>query len=290
MRPTVTSFRIGLAFSALTVSAFGFGQRVTLKLNLPTGKSMKYTMTSKVVSDKPKEGGGINVDVTQQMKTTMSVLSKTAKGTKVRTKIDDAKVTAPKGSMMSGRAAGTAAELKGATFEAVYDSRGRNVPGSMAGTGGLSRNMQQMGGLNFGFLGAEYPAGAVSPGSTWSTSVDLGKIMSSGAPGMMRPGSNEKIPVKYKLVKVAIQGGRSVAHLTYDMKGNVSMNMGGGGPGNAANGQSMAMKIALNMKGKLIVDVATGAPISGSSSGTTNIAVGTMMNLGQKISVTFRQL
>lgn len=278
--------RFSLAFTVVCASAFSYGQKVTLRLNLPVGKAMKYSMTNKMVSANPGASGGMNMDMTQQMSTTISAISKTAKGQKVRTRMDDVKITAPKGSMMGNQASQTAAQLKGTSYEAIYDSRGRMVAGSMTGTGAAGRNARQMGGMNFGFLGAEFPAGPVSPGATWSTSVDFAKIMGEAVPGMATAAGGSKIPIKYKLVKVEKRGAKSVAHLNYTMIGSVNMNMGGGNQ----EAPAMAMKISMNMKGLILVDVSTGAPISGNSSGTTNVSIGGTMNIGQKITVSFRQL
>jgi len=285
-KPLSPTLRFSFALSLVAFAAAGSAQRVTLRLNLPIGKSMKYSMTSKVASANPGGGpGGMNLDMTQQMTTSVGATAKTAKGLKVRTKMDQVKITAPKGSMMAGQASQTAAQLKGTYFDAIYDSRARMVPGSMTGTA-MGGRASQMGGMNFGFLGAEYPAGPVSAGATWSTNVDFSKIMGGAVPGMAASAGKSTIPVKYKLVKVESRAGKSIAHLSYTMKGSVNMNMGGGNQKAAA----MAMVISMDMKGTILVDVSTGAPISGSSNGTTNVSINNSMNIGQKITVNFKQL
>lgn len=283
---TRTQPRASIVLALLALATAGSAQRVTLKLNLPVGRSIKYTMTNKITSANPGGGSGPNVDMTQTMRTTVSATAKSAKGTKIRTRVDSAKFTAPPGSMMANQASQAESRMKGTFFEAIYDSRARMVDGTMTGTGMMGQSASQMGGMNVGFMGAEFPAGPIAPGATWSTSIDFGKVMSSMGPGMGRMGANSKIPVKFKFVRIETSGARRLAHLTYDMKGSVTMNMGGGNQKAAG----MAMKIGINMAGKLAVDIATGVPVTGTSSGTTSISAGTGMNFGQKISVSFRQL
>lgn len=264
----------------------GWSQSVLLRLNLPVGKSMKYTMTNKITSANPSGGGGMpmNLDMTQKLDTTLKVLSKNTRGHKIQTTVDKATVSAPKNSAMAGQAAQAGNSMKGASFSAVYDAQGRIVEGSLETKGAMGRAMTQMGSMNAGFMGVEFPARQVSPGETWSTSIDFAKLMAGMGPAANMK-ANGKIPVKYKFVRLENRGGKSIAHVDYTMIGNVDMAMSGNNP--QANG--MQIKVGINMKGKLQIDVATGAPLAGSNGGTTSINFGGM-NMGQKMTVTFKQL
>lgn len=266
-------------------AAASMGQSVLLRLNLPVGKSMKYTMTNKMTSTSPGGGGSpMNLDMTQKIDTTMKVLSKTAKGHKIQTVVDKATVSAPKGSAMASQASQMGSSMKGASYSAIYDAQARMVAGSLESTGAMGRAMTQMGAMNAGFLGVEFPAKQVAPGATWSSSIDFAKLMAGMGPAANMK-ANGKIPIKYKFAKLENRGGKQIAHVNYTMIGNVDMAMGG----NNAQANGMKIKVGINMAGKLQIDVASGAPLAGASGGTTSINFGTM-NMGQKMAVSFKQV
>ena len=241
---------------------------------MPIGKSLAYAVTTKI-----KSAGGMaitNANMTQAMTTTMKALSKNAQGTKVQMKVSGVKITSDSKGPMAEQMKNQAKSLEGSTTESVYDSRGQVV------TATDGPRVMTMGGMGVGFMGVLFPAGPVSPGATWSSAVDFEKIFSNMGRGMIQTGKNKTVPIKYKLVRVQRLGTKTLAHLTYAMKGNLDLSIGTG------QGQPMPMKVLVDMKGQFVVDASTGLPREGKSGGTTQMTISGMA-ITQTIATSFRQ-
>lgn len=265
--------------SALALAATAPAQSVTLKLNLPVGKTYSYVTTTKSQSS----GGPMNVSSDQRMEMSLAVLSKSAQGTRIRTKITDVKITVPPNTPGANMIKAQEQQLKNTSFEATYDSRGRSsgFSGSSANSA-ANKVMQGMGSMRFGFMGVEFPAGPVSPGSKWSSNIDFKKLVGEMGMGMVKPGKNSNMPVAFKLVKVANAGGKKVAQIAYSMIGKIDMSVS-----NPQSGQSMPMNLTFNVTGNVTVDTATGLPLTNTSSGSTSTAV-MGMNITQKVSTSIK--
>src|SRR5262245_746883 len=130
---------------AAALALLSFGQSVSLKLNLPVGRSFAYVVTTKM-----KSAGGmaaVNGAVTQSMTTTMKVLSKNAQGTRVQMKLSNVKVSGDGKGLMAQQMTQASKQMEGSTSESVYDSRGQIV------TATVGAQVASMGGMGAGFLG-----------------------------------------------------------------------------------------------------------------------------------------
>jgi hypothetical protein len=204
--------RFPTVIALIAVSSAGMAQSITLRLNLPVGRSFAYAVTTKIKS----EGGMAvaNGSVSQSMTTTMKVLSKNARGTRVQTKITGVKITTDGKGMMAQQMSQAAKALEGSVTESVYDSRAQIVSATEG------PRVMSMGGMGVGFLGVLYPSGSVAPGAIWRSEVDFQKIFSAMGQGMIQTGKNKTVPIRFKLVRVQRLGTRTLAHLSYEMKGH----------------------------------------------------------------------
>lgn len=253
---------------ATLVGATAWPQAITLRLNPPAGKKAVYSATTAIqMKAGANSAGPMNMDSTQRITMTLEVLSKSAKGFKVRTTISDVSVTAPKGSMMEGMAKAIEDTTRGFTVTGLYDPLGNNVGklemGGKAAANPLASSMSNMGA---GFLGVVFPSGPVSPGSTWKSSIDMKDMMGAASAGAAALSKGGQIPISYKLLKVEKRGGKTLAHILYSMKGSAEM----GAPSGA---KSAATKVTLviDAQGTVVVDVATGFPESSAAKGRNTI-------------------
>jgi hypothetical protein len=269
----------GLAMAAL--AAAGAAQSVRIQLNPDAKKTYRYTATSKVESLGGSNAPGVgSLNMSSTVGMDISIMSKTARAIQTRFKVVEAKVSAPKDNPMAAQAARMGEGMKGQTFTVSYDSRGR-MTSTPSGGGAATRTLSQMGALGFGFLGMEYPAGSVAAGAKWSATVDLTKLMAGSMPGNMKVSGTGKIPIQYHLVGFESKGGKRLARIAFTLKGKADLTVGSGQPG-----QSMQVSTSLDVKGTNLVDVATGVPVSGTSSGTTGTSMGGFQ-LKQKVSSSF---
>jgi len=269
-----------LAVLALLASTAGaaFAQKVTLQFMPPVGKNYNYVMTNDI-----KSAASAGLGMNQNISVLVSILSKSAPGTKVRMKITDVKVKSPAGSPAAANMEQVRKQMVGSTTDMVYDARARMVGTPTSSNPRMQQMMGSMGGMGTGFMGVEFPAGPVGPGSKWNTTIDLGKVM-GGAMPMMQMGKNSKIPVAYTLQKVENKGGKKLATIAVVISGKMDLSMGQGRPG----GQSMKIGLNMNTKGTMVVDMATGIPSSGKSAGTVEISMNGQRSMTQTLSTTFR--
>jgi hypothetical protein len=267
--------KTSLIFAALCAASFAVPQSVTLRLNLQAGKTYRYAASNRIVST-----GLAAMDMSQSMTMAISILSKTGQGSRTRTKISNIKVSTKAQGPAAEQVKNSAAKLEGASFEATYNSRGQIVPGSVKATA-EGNAAAQLGAMGLGFMGMQYPAGPVSAGSKWSGSADFGKLL-QGALGGAVQAKKGTLPISFRLVRFEKAAGKTFAHVNYAIKGVLDLAVRAG-----QQGQSMNMKVAVDMTGSAVVDTSNGIPTKGTAKGTTSMTLGQGMNVSQKTSATF---
>lgn len=231
-----------MAFSALPIALVVFQSSVTLHYQPVVGKAYRYSMT---MSSNNSMAAGQNMSMTSKMNITMKPLSRTAGKTTVQSTVDSVKVTAPQGSPAANMTSSMEKSMKASKTTLVMDSQGKIV--SMNATGG-NPMMGQMGQNMGGMMTFAYPKTPVRVGSSWSIPMDFGKMMAKTMPNMAVTG---KMPIVMRVMRIYGQQGRTLVQLAMTMNG--VMNMG-------AQGRSIATK--MNSAGTLVIDAATGMPVS----------------------------
>jgi len=231
----------------------------TLRLKPATGAKFQYKVTMNTSS----AGAGA-----QTMKGTYNqwfiARSKNAKGTVFEIKMSNVKLSGGMGDMSQMEKA-----MEKHVIKATYSPLGAWVSGDV--TAGSMGAMSAQAGLQ----GVIFPQGAVKVGTTWTATVDIGKMVASaGGAGGMKVVSGGKIPVSYKVTGFKKVAGKSVAGISASMKGTIVMAMG-------------QNKVNLNMKSTSAgqIDINTGMV----RTMTTNADVGTkfgQMVINQKIKMT----
>lgn len=257
--------RSSLVLIVLAAAAVAPAQ-VVLKLNLTPGKVYR---TESVTSMTMDMGQGSNAMTTTQT-VGLKVVSKTAKGFKIKSTIEAVKVGG-KGPMAQG---GKEMEksLKGKSFDADVDFRGRSSNLDSTGMGGP---MSGMSNFSSNITGAELPAGPVKVGSTWSSALDLAKMMGTRAQGMKVGGG--PIITKYTVKSISNVGGKTLVNVAISMSGKPTMSMAGG-----AQGQGMSFSMSITGSGSASIDAGTGLVTTSSMKMNSTTAVGGM-NMKQVI-------
>jgi len=187
----------------------------------------------------------------------------------METKIVNVTSTAPAGSPAAAGAEAGAKMMKGKsvqmTINDLYEPQGaKGMPMGLD-------SMFQGGGQNVVF-----PVKPVHIGDSWSSELDLGKMLG----GMFGGKSSSltvkgKIPLQFKLLKISGAGPKSTALVGIVMKGNVTMQMG------------QSVDIAMDGAGTFLIDIASGMTIGSDMKMTTHMgAQGTSM--AQKMSMSLK--
>ncbi len=244
---------------------------VKLRLNLASGKTYRYNSSMTTKSSMGAQAQPMTVTMVQVVK----VKSKSATGYKVGFSSENVKMQAKAGSPMAGMAKQMEEGMKKASYDADIDFKGKTKTSASAMSGMMGGNV---GGSLSGFLGVEYPEGPVKVGSTWTTAIDLAKMMGAMASQMKVTG--KPILVTYTVKSMGSQGGKQTVTLGIVLKGtaNMSMNMG-------KEGGQMNSTMTMNGKGNAICDIATGLPISTDMSSTIGINMNGM-KIDQEMKVT----
>lgn len=244
---------------------------VKLRLNLGSGKTYRYNSSMTTKSSMGAQAQPMTVTMVQVVK----VKSKSATGYKVGFSSENVKMQAKAGSPMAGMAKQMEESMKKASYDADIDFRGKTKTTASAMSGMMGGNV---GGSLSGFLGVEYPEGPVKVGTTWTTAIDLAKMMGGMASQMKVSG--KPILVTYTVKSMGNQGGKQTVTLGIVLKGtaNMSMNMG-------KEGGQMNSTMNMNGKGSAVCDVATGLPIATDMSSTIGINMNGM-KIDQQMSVT----
>ena len=226
--------------AVLGLAALGTSQSVLLRYKPPVGKTMSYVYAMKMTQNVPGMASGMGFSQTVPM--TMRVLSRKGNLTTTQTKLGKAKVTVPAGSPMASAKPQMEAASSNKTSTTVIDDLGnlKRVEGMGSGMGLGSQNVS-------------FPKKAVKVGDTWTSTVDMGKMMPAGG------SASGKIPVVYKLV--SLKGG--VATLAMTMNGTTNVKAG-----------AQAMTMRMMSKGTLAIDAATGMMRSMNMNVNTNMKLG----------------
>lgn len=191
-----------------------------LRLNL---QPRTYTYVMNMDMDQAMMG-----KVNQKMTTTIAV-KKSGANYVMTQKITSMKVTADKGSPMAGQAAQLEKAAKGSTTTATYNNRGRLIGNIKSVGSAQATNMLQ--GMQIGFMGLEFPATAVRPGSSWTASMDLAKMMKSMGGGQVPANvkiSGTPLTIKYTVKSLGTNNGKRIANISYTINGTLNMQMPGG--------------------------------------------------------------
>ncbi len=225
------SLVLAASFLATTASA----QTVLLRYRPPVGKTFSYTMVMSMSMVAPKAtqamAGATHFGQTSPM--SIRVLSRTGDTTTVETRSGPAHFDA--GSPLAKNNGLTKPVVSRMTLDQYGTPKG-------AAGGGMPSAMVSA--VGQGSQGVAFPKKAVKVGDSWTSALDLGKMMGALSRGMKTSGT---IPIVYRLV--AVQGG--VATVSMTAKGTMSMSMG-----------TRPMRITLDVRSTSLIDVATGMPKS----------------------------
>jgi hypothetical protein len=245
------------------------GALVTLKFNFDKGEKHDYVTTIKT----SQSGGSMPMDLTMSMASTVEITDKTDQGFKAKTTISDVKVDAGKDAGIGALIAGAVKAVNGTSIEAAYDSTGKRTEVSTQTNNPSVKVMANSGGLDFGFMGLVCPGKPVSIGSTWDTTVDVGKMMSTMGANISAKASST-LPVKLKLVGVEAGGGKQIAQIAVEVSGTIDF---------TSSGQPLSVE--MNMKGDMHVDVDKGLVTDSDLKTETTIkAAGNTMNQHTEVS------
>jgi len=248
----------------LLTTLFGSQQTALIRFQPVVGKTYRYRQTLTMEQSMP---GRSPMGFTQNSDTEVKALSRKAGLTTMTSTVTRVKVEAAKGSPFAASAKEMEAAGKG-SYRMVIDSSGRAVSVTTSGLSPMEKQMakafeQAMSG---GAQGTLFPPHALRVGETWTTSFDMGKLMSGMAgPVEIKTLGSGKIPFTLKLLGITGTGSNAVVRLGMAMKGSVTMLMGakaekmvlavdgaGGGTYRLNDGQTLGM----TMTSRSIISVA----------------------------------
>lgn len=248
--------RNALCLLLASLSGLGYAQ-TTLRLNLQQGKTYTYVTETTMAQQ--------SSSTTQRITQAVKVTSKKGDRYKMSVSVVDAKVSAKAGTPMANQAKQIENQLKSMKFTADYGLRG-NSQGAPTFSGAGSQAQQMMGGMaamNMGFMGMEFPQAPVKVGSSWTTTMDLAKMMkASGLPASVVV-TGGPLLVKYTLK--GLNG--KAANIAYTISGKVNMSIT-----NPQNNQKLNMAMSMAGNGISVVDVATGLQRTNTSNTTMNMS------------------
>jgi len=226
------------------------------------GLVSKYVMNMEVNMDMPMMSSD-KPFMTSSVYTTQTVVGVEGDVVEYSMVTDSANIETP----AMPAAQGQIPDQTGQTQTMRIDTRGRIVD---MGAEDASPEVQEIMG-QIGGMGLELPEKAVSPGDTWTATIDF------GVPGM--PGGGElsmQMEMTYTLTDVSSAGGTPFATITFG--GPVVMSGEGGGMGMDANGTS---------SGTLVFDVAKGRVASTDMTMSLDMNAGGMaMSMNQRMTMT----
>jgi hypothetical protein len=267
-----------LVFLALACTpCFAAAQKVTLRLNPPAGRTYVYRATTK--SENKTAGMDMSMDQTYTM--SMKVLSN--KGGKVtfQSKVSDIKIKTPPNSPMAGSAEQIKKMMEGMAATSTVDSRYRMVSMKNSSTNPMVQGMAQ--GISGAMSGmTTFPEGPVGVGSSWTSKLDMGKMMS----GQMMPGGKvtSNIPITLTVLRFTTVAGKKCVELSMKMGGTMHMTMGGQG-----GGKPMQIETKMSGKGTMLMDLATGMFLRMNSTSTSTTLFGSQsMNSTQTMSMALK--
>jgi hypothetical protein len=264
-----------LLCSIIAGSTIASAQSVSLKFKPPVGKKYVY-MTSMSMTG----GGmaGMNMNMKETGVTTFKILSRAGDLTSLSIATSNVKITVPEGSPMK---AGIPNMEKQANVTTTMKVNSLGKASSVSVKGGADQMMQLAGDL-MGTGGAflNYPQAPVKPGSTWTSTLDLGKILGKRMPMMKISGG--LLTLKMKLDKFVTSGGKRLAQVSMKGSGKASMSMNqGSGP--AGKTPTMTMTIGVTMDSVTMIDIATGMAVSVTSNSSNKMSMGGQGSMTQSV-------
>jgi len=218
---------------AAAIAAPASGQSVLLRMNPDEGLVSRYVMNMEMHLDSPMMSSD-KPFMTGAIYTTQTVIGTEGEVVEYRVVTDSANIQTPAMPMAQGQIP----DQTGQTQTVKIDTRGRVV--DMADEGASPEVQELMG--RIGGVGLELPEKEVSPGDTWTATIDF------GAPGLPGGGTvSMQIEMTYTLTDVSTAAGTRLATITFT--GPVVMSGEGSGMGMDATGTA---------SGSLVVDVAKG--------------------------------
>ncbi len=205
---------------------------VNLVYKPPLHKTLKYRM---VMDMKQDMGASGNFGSKTQMDMELTATSRKGDVTTLLTKITDAKVTTPPGSPMAGMSSQMEKSMKGKSYTSSIDSHFK--PLTIGGSEVAGMSGQGMADAMHSFT---FPSRPVKVGQTWTSKMDMGKMMASVAKGMK---VTSNVPIVCRLVSV--QG--NLATISMTMKGAMNMDMG-----------AQKFTTDLDSKGSMVVELGSG--------------------------------
>lgn len=197
-----------------------------LRLRLQLGQQFSYrTVTSTSMSIARGEGSEpIELSTKQQQSILLDVEAKTDKGYKIQTTVRESK-----SAITQGQGAGASMEeadksAVGKTTVATYDSRGTMIGALRGVQSGQKSNDGSIGNMGFfstGFLGLIYPKGEVKKGTSWTSSVDMGKALGKALGGMRAANKSGRIPIRFTILRLETSEKGVLAHIGFSMNGQV---------------------------------------------------------------------
>lgn len=230
----------------------GSAQTVLLRFKPAVGTKVSYVLSTTMQQSLPNMPSGMNSTTVVPM--VMRIVSRSGKMTTVETKTGTAKVTVDAKSPMAGMKPMMEKMLTNMTVNSVSDDLGNQKSTAASGGGGM------MGSMNQSSQAITFPTAPVRVGGTWSSTLDMEKLVGSMAKSGIT--ASGKIPISYRLVSLKKVGSRTLATITTTMNGKTTMTMPQG-----------KMDMTMKGSGTSVVDIATGMFVSNSMVSDTTMAV-----------------
>jgi len=254
-----------LVLFATAFAAPAFGQSVLLRLNPDEGLVSEYVMSMEMNMDMPMMSSD-KPFMTATTYTTQTVVGVEGEVVEYRMVTDSATLETPAMPMAQGQIP----DMTGSTQTMKMDTRGRIV--DMQVEDAPPEVQEAVGQFGGGGMNMELPEEKVSPGDTWTDSIDF------GAPGM--PGGGEmsmQMETTYTLTEVSTVGGTQFATIAFE--GPIVMSGEGGGMGMDASGSA---------SGTLVLDIANGRMASTDMSMSLDMnaggmAISTIMSMNNRL-------
>ena len=235
--------RAALLSTLLAVAASGSAQTVLLRFHPPVGKTASYTVTTTMSMTLPAGAAAAAKPMrfTETIPMSLRVVSRTADTTTIETRTGPIKIGGTAGNPMAQNPALAKPSVIRMTLDELATPKGASGTGPTAAA--VSGMTSAMGG---GGATVALPRKPVKVGDTWTTRLDLGKIVGAAMRGAQGGGTgiktNGQIPVTYRLV--ALKGG--VATIGMVAHGTMSIDVAG-----------HAMTSTMDIRSTALIDVAT---------------------------------
>jgi hypothetical protein len=245
----VSGSRLAFVLFPLAVSATGSALTVVLRFKPPVGAKRSYTstMTMSMSASSPTPGMKGPMTFTMVTPTEMRVVKRQEGMTTIETKSGKPKVTFPPNSVLAPMKASMESH-GGGTSSVTMDEFGKLTAVSVVSKGQPSMDTGPMAkSMTTGLQGVSFPKQAVKVGDTWTSSLDMGKMISAAAKAAP---SSKPMLVTFRLAAIENQGGKRLARIAMTMKGSMKID---------ASGQSVP--ISMSMSGYSLIEADTGLTV-----------------------------